>query len=499
MRTFEIALIVVNIMSLFLCFKKQSKVVWLSVAGANLILLIIHGIFEGFRYQMAFSYLFVILFIIYSLIKTNNKFFEMKTPKVMKVIMISLSCVFLIFTSILAYALPVFTLPIPTGNFAVGVKYFHLVDEERNDPFLDKSKQKRELMVKIYYPAKGDESKSYTPYFRSPELLKMFAGFYNLPNFMFDHLNLVKTNLKENLRLSNNENRYPVVLFSHGAGTSIEAQTSQCEDLASHGYIVVAIDHTYVSAATIFPNRVVSHKEATTDFHTPEPAEIITRIMTDDASFVIDELEEINVGKINSIFKGRLNLDKLGAIGHSVGGAVAYNLANNDSRVKAAIDLDGVVYITPKENMAPFLLMASDTNLQSIQKRKPLMKKFEEMTDEDQKFTIAMNGSEKRYKETYNRAQQNIIGLSNVLKMSGNLFSVEGSEHMNFTDIGLFIGISQLRELMGLGGKTDSAKTLEITSSVTAAFFNQHLKDKSKDSLESLIKKYPELKQVKLK
>ncbi len=500
MRILEIVLILVNMLSLFLGFKKQSNFVWLGAATINLVVFLIHGIFESFRYQMVFSYIFVFFFVIYALVKTS--FFKVKTPKAIKVIAISLSIVFLMFTSILAYALPVFTLPKPTGSYAVGFKYFHLVDEKRNDPFLAHSTQKRELMVKAYYPAKKDDSKPCSPYFHSPELLKLFAGFYNMPGFIFDHLNLVKTNSKENLGLSDKKQRYPVVLFSHGAGTTMEVHTSQCEDLASRGFIVVAIDHTYASAATIFPNKIVTQKEATTDFKTPEPAEIITQIMADDDKFVIDKLGDINKGKIRTIFKEKLNLDKIGVIGHSVGGAVAYNLAINDSRVKAAIDLDGVVYTTPKKDskdIAPFLMLANDKyHIQTIQKREPLMEKFEDMKDEEQKLTLAVNGNEKTYNETYNRAQQNIIGLTDVLKSSKNLFTIKGSDHMKFTDIGLFIGIKQLREKIDISGKTDPARCLEITNSLTSSFFDQHLKGEDKAQMESLVKKYPELKKVNL-
>ena len=219
-------------------------------------------VYSEIRYQMAFSYIFVILFTVYALVKINDKFYQSKIPKAIKMIVISLSMICLVLTSFLAYALPVFTLPEPTGNLAVGVKYLHLVDDARNEPFLDKSTKKRELMVKIYYPAKEDKTKSNIPYFHSPELLKMYAGFYHLPNFMFDHLNLVKTNSKEDLSISDKEKNYPVVLFSHGAGATMEVQTSQSEDLASNGYIVIAIDHTYTSAATIFPDKAVMHNRA---------------------------------------------------------------------------------------------------------------------------------------------------------------------------------------------------------------------------------------------
>lgn len=504
MRTFEVVLILINLLSIFLSFKKHSKVVSIGAAGVNLFIFLIHGIFEGFRYQMIFSYIFVIIFVVFTLVKIKYKFFQAKTPKGLKVIIRSLSVIFLIVTLLLSYALPVFKLPKPTGSYDVGINYFHLVDENRNDPFLDKSTKKREMMVKVYYPAKKDDSKPFDRYFHnSSELLKAFAAGYHMPDFIFSHLKLVKTNSKESLQVSDKEESYPVVLFSHGAGTTMEVQTSQCEDLASQGYIVAAIDHTYVSWATLFQDRVVTAQEATTDFNTADPAEIITQIMADDSKFIIDSLTKINEGKINSNLNGKLNLDKIGAIGHSVGGAVAYNLAINDSRVKAAINLDGIVFITPKENtkdMAPFLMLANDKyHVQGIQNREPLTKKFEDMTEEDQKIMISMYGSEEVYKESYKKASQNITGLAEILKSSGNLFTIEGSDHMKFTDMGLLIGIRQLRELMGIGGNTTPARCLEITKSVTTAFFNKHLKSEEKDALESQVNKYTELKKVNLK
>jgi predicted dienelactone hydrolase len=502
MRTFEAVLILVNLLWLILSVKNQSKTAWCGIAGVNLSAFLIHGTFEGLRYQMVFSYLFVILLAFFTLIKALRKS-EVKTPKALHIIAVSLSFVLLGFTSFLAYALPVFTLPKPTGSHVVGIQYFHLIDESRTDPFLTGSIKKRELMVKVYYPAREDETKPFSRYFgNSPELIKSFAAFYNMPDFAFDHLNLVKTNSKKDLPLSDQQPAYPVVLFSHGAGTSMEVQTTQIEDLASHGYIVVAIDHTYVSAATVFPDRLVSHKEATTDFKMPEPAEIITQIMAEDASFVIDTLIEMNDGTMDSIFAGRLELENIGAIGHSVGGAVAYNLVINDPRVKAAINLDGRVYILPKDSkdIAPFLMFASDTyHFQALQEQKSLMQTLEEMADVDQNIMLSIYGSKAAYHEAYQRDTQNVIGLTEILKGSKTLFTIEGSDHMKFTDIGLFIGLPQLRELIGIRGEADPVRCLEITKAVTLAFFDQHLKGETRASPESLFQKYPELKRTDLR
>lgn len=501
MRTFEIALIVVNLLSLFLGLKKQPKAVWLGTAGVNLAVFLVHALFEGLRYQMVFAYLFVVLLAVLAAVKTNDRLFEARTPKAVKVIVAGLAVVGLALTAFLAAALPVFRLPELTGDYNVGIHYFHFVDTNRNEPFLEGSTQKRELMVKIYYPAQTDESKPYTPYFRdSAELLRLLAAGYGLPDFLLSHLRLVKTYSKEGLPLANGEPSYPVILFSHGGGTTMEVHTAQAEDLASHGYIVVAIDHPYVSSATIFPNRVVSAREATTNFDSGEPVVIISQIMADDARFVIDKLEEMNDGRVESIFHGRLDLNRIGVAGHSLGGAVAYNLAIHDNRVKAALNLDGAVYVMPEaDQMAPFLMLANDRyHVQAIQERQSLMRPFAEMPELDQEITRSVYGSQEAYDQIYSEATLYMRGLAQVLQASGNLYTIAGSDHMKFIDVGFFFGLRPVRELINIGGATDPARCLEITQSVTLAFFGQQLKGGTADALPALIQRYPELRSVDL-
>ncbi|HEY0603176.1 MAG TPA: alpha/beta fold hydrolase [Herpetosiphonaceae bacterium] len=504
MRTFEIVLLLVNLLALVLSFKKQSQRVWLAVVVVNLFVFLIHGLYEGLRYQMAFSYLLVIILAVYRLVTIGGRFSKVRPPKALTISAGGVALVLLVATALLAYALPVFTLPTPTGRYAVGIQYVHLVDEKRADPFLDTSAQKRELMVKVYYPATNDDAKPFAPYFHgSRALIRLFTAHYGLPAFVFDHLSLVRTHSKADLQISDAQPSYPVVLFSHGAGTTMEVQTSQSEDLASHGYIVVAIDHTYASVGTVFPDRIVSEREATTDFKAADPAEIITQIMADDARFVIDRLGDMNQGQLGAMFQGKIDLQQIGAIGHSVGGAVAYNLALNEPGIKAAVDLDGIVFITPRgkpEAMAPLLMLANDQyHIQAIRERRSLMSKLEDLPAEEQAIMRAVYGSEEAYVEAYNPAQQHSIGLGEVLKASGNLFTIAGSDHMKFTDIGLFIGVRQLRELIGIRGATDPATCLEITQAVTLAFFDQQLQGSAQDSLASLAERYPELQHVDLK
>jgi predicted dienelactone hydrolase len=502
MRFFEAVLLIVNLLSLLAGVTRQSKLVWRVAAGVNLVVLLVHGVFEGLRYQMVFSYAFVAVFVLYTLIKTSGNFFKASTPKALKGIGIGLATVLLLAGAFLAIALPVFRLPQPTGPHDVGVEYFHLIDESRTEPFLDGSTRPRELMVKVYYPAQDDASKRYARYFNgSRDMLRQLTTAYNLPIFLFDHLSLVKMHSKEGLALSDAQETYPIVLFSHGGGTTMEVHAAQSEDLASHGSIVVAIDHTYASAGTIFPDHVVSARDATTVFDSPEPVDIIDQIMADDSSFVIDQLEAMNDGSLESRFQGRLDMDAIGAAGHSLGGAVAYNLAINDSRVMAAINLDGRVFVTPEDggaSMAPFLMLADDkVHTPALENRESLLMSFDEMPELDQEITASIYGSREAYQEYYDLATRNATALADVLAESGNLYTIEGSSHMKFADIGMFFGIPQIREVLAIDGKTEPRRVLEITQAVTVVFFDQHLKGEG-DSLESVVEKYPELRQVDL-
>jgi hypothetical protein len=143
-------------------------------------------------------------------------------------------------------------------------------------------------------------------------------------------------------------------------------------------------------------------------------------------------------------------------------------------------------------------MLANDQyHVQALEHREPLMEKFD-ATPEGQQAMRDIYGSKQAYEAQYHKAQQNSRGLADLLKASGNLYTIEGSDHMKFTDIGLFIGSQWLRELMQIKGKTDPARSLTITQALTVAFFDQHLKGQSADALKSLVKTYPELKNVDL-
>lgn len=503
MRIFEVVLVVMNLFALLAGpRKKQSKAGLVTLAGMNLAVFGLHAAVEGVRYQMIFAYGIVFLFAIYVAMRLSFKARETKTfAKILKGTAIGLSVLFLALTTLMAYALPVFALPKPTGDYDVGVQYVYLTDDKRSEPFLKGSTDKRALAVKIYYPATKDKSMPRLAYFHdSPELIRAFTAGYSMPEFLFSHLRLVRSHVQGGLTLSGNQANYPVVLFSHGGGTTMEVHASQCEDLASHGYVVVAVNHTYVSSATELPGRIVTDRDATASFDKGDPLAAITQIMADDVSFVIDKLMDMNAGKSDSIFKGKLDMERIGVVGHSLGGAAAYNLAINDRRIKAAINLDGAVYLVPDKTKptAPLLMLANDEfHTDLILNREPPMKKWDDMPAEEQNAVASAYGGKEGYMDIYREQEQAVVGLAETLIASDGLYTIDGSAHMNFTDIGLFVG-NGFHRFIGINGKTSSERCLAITEAATVAFLDRYLNKETKDSLESVLDHYPHLRKVNL-
>jgi predicted dienelactone hydrolase len=483
-RPIEIVLLALSPLALL---RYRSRALERGVAGLGVGALALHATVEGVRWQLAFCYLFVLVLGVRALFPTVAA----RVPKRLRILAGGAAAVLLALTGLVASALPVFRLPTPTGSAAVGVTYLELVDARRADPFQRPPAPNRRLMVRVCYPAKDGDSGPYARYFHgSTALLGEVAAFSQLPRFVFSHLALVRTHAREDVAVSGDAPRYPVVLFSHGAGTGMEVSTSQCEDLASHGYIVMSIDHPYVSAATAFPDRIVTAREASATFDTPEPAEPITRHMADDDTFVLDTLDALNRGRLASVLVQKLDLTAIGIIGHSVGGAVAYQLALTDRRVKAAINLDGRVYVHPDgaRPHAPLLMLANaQFHVAALQKRESLMPPEGPSAD-----------GRAAYDAAYRRSRQDAVALVALLKRSDSLYTIAGSAHMQFTDLGLFIGLRSLRESLQLGGVTEPARCLALTQALTVAFLDRYLKQKTADTVSPLLAANPELTRVAL-
>ena len=136
------------------------------------------------------------------------------------------------------------TVPSPTGPDTVGTHVMRLVDFTRNDPF-PANGSKRELLVRFWYPASlehGCKPAEYT----SPRVWGYFSELVGI------RLPEVTTNSCLDAPIANGP--HPVVVFTHGYTGTFTDYTFIFEDLASHGYVVASVDHTYEATAVEFPD-----------------------------------------------------------------------------------------------------------------------------------------------------------------------------------------------------------------------------------------------------
>jgi len=227
--------------------------------------------------------------------------------------------------------------PLPTGPNPVGTQVLDLVDPTRNDPFLSGA-AKRELLVRMWYPASPGQSCSRADY-ASPRVWTDFSRLVGAP------LPQVTTNSCWNTSIS--DGAHPVVVFTHGFTGTFTDYTFLFEDLASRGYVVASVDHTFEATAVEFPDgrfaeSVFGSHLANIMRADEQSMDYAVSVRLDDLNSVVNALESLNAGG-SSTFAGKLDMSRVALAGHSLGGMTAILGVEQDSRFRAGVVLDGVV------------------------------------------------------------------------------------------------------------------------------------------------------------
>ncbi|WP_052434525.1 alpha/beta hydrolase family protein [Streptacidiphilus melanogenes] len=265
------------------------------------------------------------------------------------------------------------TLPAPRGQYATGESTFRLVDHDRADPWVP-SRPYRELMISVFYPAVhtgGQPSTHQFPPSVAAAVGRSVEENAQLPAGLVDWAATRTHSVKD---AATAPGRFPVVLYSPGAGDARDWNVSLVEELASHGYVVVTIDHTGEAPATQFPDgHVVGNATvlAAWDqaFRNGTTLAFFTKLM--DARQADTELVLDRLGSLPHRLTEGMDLDRIGMFGHSAGGFTAANAMYADPRIKAGVNMDGTLEYTVKPdgtNLSevalhglnrPFLLMGS--------------------------------------------------------------------------------------------------------------------------------------------
>ena len=271
---------------------------------------------------------------------------------------------------LLPWLIPVFALPNPGGSYSVGTETFHWVDSSRMEWFTDENlNDVREIIVQVWYPAFKNAEINPEPYLDFIDLrAKTLAGAGAIPEFFPGHLNHIYTNSFKNIPIINSDQLMPVVIFSHGITGTRHLHQAMYEFLVSRGFIVVALDHSFDANLTIFPDGHLADYRSDITGH-PDSANVRTMQMNTraaDISFILDQLDKIQSGKIKSQINAKINLGRIAVGGHSYGGSTATVVSQRDDRIKACFVLDSWISPIPQETIddgvhIPFLFMGRPT------------------------------------------------------------------------------------------------------------------------------------------
>lgn len=386
-------------------------------------LLLITGVYEwGFRYT-AFAIVLCIKAALGVLVLVRKREKEYKLGKNISSFIVN--CLIFTFALSLAVVFPQYKQPEITGNFKIETAKYTWVDDARVDEF-SQTGENRALTVEFWYPDNAD-------------------------------------------------NTYPLVIFSHGAFGFSGSNHSTFANLASNGYVVASIGHTHQAfytmdtsgkltiADTDFINKA-SEINATYDTKHKEEIFNITsawmKLRTDDENFVIDTiLSECKKAETDTLFT-IINIEKIGLMGHSLGGATSAQVGRERHDIDAVIVLDGTM-------LGEEVAFENDTViLNNTPYPIPLLNVYAE-----DHYRNSM--------ETDKDAYNNFYVTKNALYAYETVFRDAG--HLNFTDLPLFSPI--LAGMLGVG-TIDEKYCIETMNKIVLEFFNGYLKNEGEPLIE---------------
>ncbi len=409
--------------------------------------------FTNTNWQLTPVFFFWIFIFVYEVIKPSKV--------VYKVIFITTSTLILLLSLGLIYAFPAGNIPNPSGTYPIGTLTFTIEDEDRLELYTEDPLDTRKFSFRIWYPASNTGPNDPIQWIDAKEISRELAKGIGLPSFVLDQTSEIRSHSYWFTSISDEEENYPVVIISHGWGGFMSLHTDLAEELASRGYIVVSIDHTYGSVATVFQDEIVYQNQDAL----PEREEAnflaaanqLVYTYAGDIAKTLDYLEEMNTSE-TSFFEGRLDLENIGLIGHSTGGGADVAVALNDDRIDALIGLDAWVepiQLTEIENglNIPTVFLRSEA--------------WEVGFNNEHLYALIENSTQAR------------------------LYQIDGTTHSDFSMAYMF---SPLTGMIGYTGSLDKDYLVQMQKDVMNLFFDEHLKGITNASID--LSDYHELREI---
>ena len=255
-----------------------------------------------------------------------------------------------------------------TGTYAVGTTCFSVVDEGRKEVLGD-ADGNRKIAIRMYYPVEKDSV-------RGREKACIFSANKEKAVRKAFHIKTVDAAMNaaeyyEDVPMPDKE-KFPLILFSHGYNSYVEANTFLCCDLASHGYIVASIGHAFEAVENDYDDGSFDlyDKKINKMMYTSMIGAILAQnkllkkqMSAEDAldqfelfqnkytPYIKDRVIEwakdmcYGLSEIKQRFGDRIDTEKgIGVSGHSLGGCVAYYLCRCFEEFSCGINIDGGLF-----------------------------------------------------------------------------------------------------------------------------------------------------------
>ena len=424
-----------------------------SLLSFTILILTLHIVINDVRWQLyalyvAVSVLGVLVYFKTFLNRVLKSYFKITTL----FILILLIVVSLVSVSVF----PMYDLPVPNGDYLIGTESFVIEDESRIEMYSENSDEFRKTKIQMWYPAETIVGYEQAPWLEDGLVVaRALSVDTGLPAFVLDHTENIMSNSYFDAPINNDLDEYPIVIISHGWRGFRNLHTDFAEELASLGYIVVSIDHSYGSVATVFEEEDIAflnldalpERETTTDFL--DYANQLVYTYASDITVTLDYLEEINDSGSSSRFSGKLDLDNIGLLGHSTGGGADVAVAINDTRISSLLGLDA--WVEPIEEL-------------EINKGLSIPSLF-----------LRSGAWETGYNNT------DLYQLIESSEYPSTLYQIDGITHYDFAMVYMY---SPLTKAIGFTGDIESEELTMMLKSMITDFFDETLRDNPNSEID---------------
>jgi predicted dienelactone hydrolase len=350
-------------------------------------------------------------------------------------------------TAAALWALPVSILSPPTGPHAVGTTTLIVQDLQRAEQYGPTPGGPREIVVQLWYPADPTAERAPGPLMPEADaFVPAGAPELGLPSFALGHLRAIPGHATRDVAAL--DEQLPIVVLSHGWTGFRVLQADLAEQLASRGFVVAAVEHTFGALVTTFPDgRTVPFDPAAlpefgsiADDEYARRSRALLQTFRDDQLLTIATLET----RPPAVLEGRLDLRRLAFVGHSTGGGAAVMACAAEPRCRAVVGFD------------PWVLPTAPGTVETGIAAPLLTLRTESWRDVPNEVALMVLHDAQRDRGV----RELLIGL-------------DGALHRDFTLIG---ALSPLAALLGLEGETSGAATRSSTLTWTERFLDHHVR-----------------------